>query len=74
MKEENQVEANEDFNNKLREETEKHNQLLDELTQLKENLKLTKIKYEETKARTEEQDIDLKNLSETITQKQTETN
>ena len=74
IKEEQQQEANEDFSNKLRQEVEKHDQLLDELTQLKENLKLTKVKFEETKANIEVQDIDLKNLSETITQKQTEAN
>jgi len=40
-KEEAQQEANEDLNNKFREEYEKNNYLLDELTSLKETLKLT---------------------------------
>jgi len=40
-KEEAQQELNEDLNNKFREEYEKNNYLLDELTSLKETLKLT---------------------------------
>ena len=47
-KEESQMEINEDFSNKFREEREKHDTLLDELVQLRENLKLTKEKFEIT--------------------------
>lgn len=46
--EENQIEANEDFSTKMRAEIEKHDQLLDELIQLRENFKLTKAKEVET--------------------------
>jgi|TARA_B110000285_G_scaffold214589_1_gene260116 hypothetical protein len=45
-KEEAQNDVNEDFSNKFRVEKEKHDTLLDELVQLKENLKLTKEKRE----------------------------
>ena len=47
-KEEAQQELNEDLNNKFREEYEKNNQLLEELTCLKETLKLTQDKFKET--------------------------
>jgi hypothetical protein len=53
--EELQTETNEDFTNKLRAETEKHDGLLDELLQVKENLRLTREKFEElTKLQTEQ--------------------
>jgi hypothetical protein len=41
-KEEAQSDVNEDFASKFRVEKEKHDTLLDELIQLRENLKLTK--------------------------------
>ena len=41
-KEEAQSDVNEDFSSKFRVEKEKHDTLLDELVQLRENLKLTK--------------------------------
>jgi uncharacterized protein involved in exopolysaccharide biosynthesis len=41
-KEEAQSDVNEDFASKFRVEKEKHDTLLDELVQLRENLKLTK--------------------------------
>ena len=73
-KEEQQQEINEDFSNKFREEREKHDGLLDELVQLKENLKLTKEKFEVTTKNIEVQDAEIKNLNDQITQKQTEVN
>ena len=72
--EESQIEANEDFANKLREETEKHNTLLDELIQLKENFKLTKAKETETIVWKEEQSGEIGKLTEMIKQKQEEVN
>ena len=54
-KEEAQQELNEDLNNKFREEFEKHNHLLDELTALKETLKLAQDKFKETEAKISEQ-------------------
>ena len=47
-KEESQMEINEDFSNKFREEREKLDSLQDELIQLKENLRLTQKKMEIT--------------------------
>ena len=73
-KEEQQQEINEDFSNKFREEREKHDGLLDELVQLKENLKLTKEKFAVTTKNIEVQDAEIKNLNDQITQKQTEVN
>lgn len=72
--EETQIETNEDFQNKLRSEIEKHNTLLDELIQLKENLKITKEKFTETTALVEKQDEAMKELKETINTKQNDVN
>lgn len=48
-----QMEHNEDFNNKLREEIEKHDKLLGELIEGREELKRKKELQEETKAQIE---------------------
>lgn len=45
LKEEQQMEANDDFRIKTANESEKHVQLLDDLINLKENLKLTKDQF-----------------------------
>lgn len=54
-KEESQMEINEDFSNKFREEREKLDSLQDELIQLKENLRLTQKKMEITTINVEQQ-------------------
>lgn len=59
-KEEEQMQANEDFANKVRTENEKTNSLLDELIQLKENMKLSKQAFDETTKNIQVQDIELK--------------
>jgi len=43
--EEDQQEANDNFGHKFFGETDKHNKLLDEVIQVRENLKLSKIKF-----------------------------
>ena len=48
--------------------------MLDELVQLKENLKLTKEKFEITTKNIEVQDAEIQNLNEQISTKQTEVN
>ena len=68
--EENQLQANEDFRNKLRAEIEKHNVLLDELIQLKENYKLTLTKFQELTAENDQEVVDVKKLNDQIVQKQ----
>ena len=55
--------------NKFRAETDKHNTLLDELLQVRENLRLTKEKFEETNKNLESQAADIKELTETISAK-----
>mmetsp|Transcript_7524 Transcript_7524/g.12700 ORF Transcript_7524/g.12700 Transcript_7524/m.12700 type:complete len:314 (-) Transcript_7524:26-967(-) len=70
QKEEQQMESNEDFNNKFREEREKLDQLLDEQVQLKETLKLTVERYEHTVKLIAVQDEELKSLRQVIEDKQ----
>lgn len=53
QKEEAQNELNEDFNNKFREEKDKHDELLEELVELRETLKRRKEEAAETKAKIE---------------------
>ena len=69
-KEEEQTEANEDFRNKFRNETEKTSKLLDELIQIKENLRLTKILKEETIKKNAEEEKEIKDLTVVINDKQ----
>ena len=73
-KEESQLEINEDFSNKFREEREKHDGLLDELVQLRENLKLTKVKFELTTKMIEVQTTETTALNEMIANKQKDVN
>ena len=73
-KEEAQQELNEDLNNKFREEFEKHNHLLDELTALKETLKLAQIKFNETEAKITEQTDHLTKIRAEIELKQADVN
>ena len=72
--EEQQVEANEDFQNKLRGEYAKHDTLTDELIQVKENLTLTKAKFEENTKMVGESDTELAALHATINTKQNDVN
>ena len=73
-KEEAQTDVNEDFSNKFRVEREKHDTLLDELVQLKENLKLTHEKFEKTEEKIKVQTDDITALKEKIDGKQKEVN
>lgn len=73
-KEELQQETNEDFNNKFREEKEKLDQLLDEVTQLKDNDKLTKERVDFLTKEIVEQDAQLKDTNDTIAKKQADVN
>lgn len=73
-KEEAQTDVNEDFSNKFRVEREKHDTLLDELVQLKENLKLTHEKFEKTEEKIKVQTEDITALKEKIDGKQKEVN
>lgn len=74
QKEEAQQELNEDFNNKFREEKEKHDELLDQLVQLRETLKRRKELMEETKAKTELQDEQIKEITTVNEEKQKDVN
>lgn len=73
-KEESQQELNEDLNNKFREEFEKHNHLLDELTSLRETLKITQDKFKETEAKIAEQTDQLAKIRSEIELKQIDVN
>ena len=68
--EEDQTQANEEFNHKFRTEFEKHNSLLNELLQVRENLRLTKEKFEETTKLTEAEQVELNELQLLINKKQ----
>ena len=57
-----------------RNETEKTSKLLDELIQLKENMRLTKIKQEETRKQNEADALEIKALTGVINEKQTVVN
>ena len=74
QKEENQQELNEDFNNKFREETEKHDELLEQLVELRETLKRRKEVMEETKAKIEVQNEQLGEVTGIIETKQADVN
>lgn len=74
MKEEEQIQNNEDFQNKLRGEIEKSNTLLDEHIQLTENSKLMKNQFTETTKNIEVQTEEMTKLTEAIKTKQTDVN
>ena len=71
---EDNTENNEEFAKKLREETEKHDMFLDEIVGVKETFRLTKLQFEETQAKIEEQDKELAQLKDTIDEKQEKVN
>lgn len=73
-KEEQQQQDNEEQANKFREEREKHDQLLDDLIQLRETLKLTKEQFDTTTENLKVQDEDLTALKATIDTKQKDVN
>lgn len=74
QKEEAQIESNEDFSNKFREEKEKLDTLIDETVQLVETLRLTKEKFAQTEAHLKVQQAELNDLKKTIDEKQTNVN
>lgn len=65
---------NEDFNNKFREEKEKHDELLDQLVELRETLKRRRELEAETKLKIEVQDEQIKELTTINDTKQKDVN
>lgn len=63
QKEESQQELNEDFNQKFREEKEKHDELLAQLIELKETLARRKALMEDTTAKNQVQDEQIKEIT-----------
>ena len=67
-------ENTDEFSGKLREETDKHDQVVDALVELKERLKIRTEEFEELKTKTEGQDEKIAGLKETIDGKQADVN
>ena len=74
QKEEAQMESNEDFSNKFREEKEKLDLLIDETVQLIETLRLAKEKFEITNEQIKVQTEELDKLKTLIDERQTNVN
>lgn len=74
VKEETQQELNDDFGNKCREETDKHSELLDKLIEIREELRLKKLLFEETKFSNDQTDAQLAELKTVNDTKQADVN